>query len=51
VNNPVSDEVEVLLNNDQDMIEGNDKIYAVVNNTIVSISSINEFDNNKDWLA
>ena len=33
------------------MIEGNDKLYGVVDNTLVSISSINEFDGNKDWLA
>ena len=51
VNNPVSNEVEVLLNNDGEMIEGNEKLYGVVNNTLVSISSINEFDGNKDWLA
>ncbi|TNV86510.1 hypothetical protein FGO68_gene14808 [Halteria grandinella] len=51
VNNPVSDEVEVLLNNDGEMIEGNEKLYGVFNNTLVSISSINEFDGNKDWLA
>lgn len=51
VNNPVSDEVEVLLNHDGEMIEGNEKLYGIVDNTLVSISSINEFDGNKDWLA
>lgn len=51
VNNPVSDEVEVFLNQEHDMIEADEKLYGMVDNSIVSLSSINEFDGKKDWLA
>ena len=33
------------------MIEVNDQLYGIVDDTIVSLSSIREFDPQKDWLA
>jgi hypothetical protein len=51
VNNPVSNEVEVFLNQDGGMIEVNAQLYGIVDDTIVSLSSIREFDHKKDWLA
>lgn len=50
--NPVSDEVKVLLNEgDRFEKEENEQLYGVFNNTIVTLSSIQEFDGKKDWLA
>ena len=51
MNNPVSNEVDVLINNINDMKEGNSVIYGVIDNTVVTLSSINEFDGRKDWLS
>ena len=52
VNNPVSNEVEVFLNNlDNDGIESDKNLYGIQDNTVVTLSSINEFDKKKDWLA
>ena len=52
VNNPVSNEVEVFLNNlDNEGIESDKNLYGIQDNTVVTLSSINEFDKKKDWLA
>ncbi len=51
VNNPVSDEVDVLLNNEHDNIDTDKQLYGICDNTVVTLSSINEFDKKKDWLA
>lgn len=51
VNNPISDEVEVLLNNEQENLETDKQLYGIQDDTVVTISSINEFDKKKDWLA
>jgi hypothetical protein len=51
VNNPVSDEVGVLLNDDNQVQEANNQLYGVLDNTIITLSSISEFDGKRDWLA
>ncbi len=51
MNNPISDEVEVLLNNEQENLETDKQLYGIQDDTVVTISSINEFDKKKDWLA
>jgi hypothetical protein len=50
VNNPISDEVEVLLNNENEN-EADKQLYGVQDDTVVTLSSINEFDKKKDWLT
>ena len=47
VNNPVSDEVNL----DLDMNEYNHNLYNMIDDSIVTISSIQEFDRGKDWLS
>ena len=51
VNNPISDEVEVLLNNENDNYDTDKQLYGVHDDTVVTLSSISEFDKKKDWLA
>lgn len=47
VNNPVSDEVNVEL----DLNEYNHSLYDMINDSVVTISTIKEFDRGKDWLS
>ena len=46
-NNPVSDEI----NYANDLNEYKASLYDIINDTIITISSICEFDKEKDWLA
>ena len=48
VNNPVSDEINI--ENDLND-EYKASLYDMINDSVVTISSIQEFDREKDWLA
>ena len=52
MNNPVSNEIDVLLYQDDPLEEGHDEIYGVINNSIITLSSIREPNIKKgDWLT
>ncbi len=47
VDNPASEEIKF----QQEINEYKHSLYDMANDTIVTISSIQEFDKNKDWLS
>jgi hypothetical protein len=50
VQNPVTEQAEALLE-DIERNERHERLYGALNDTIVSLSTIREFDAKKDWLS